>query len=270
MNLKSVSRNVVSLTVGGAKETFGYNRLNELTSASGPWGSLTYKYDGAGNMVQMTNGTTTTTYGYNSNNELTKVDGSAKGYSYNGDGDMLNNSVWTYKYNYADEMTEAYRSGKLVQTNYYDGDGRRVAQTTAGGTVLYAYEGSTVLYEDNVTSNTQVDNVYGDGMQVAQIMGGVVYYVMPDGLGSVRLVMASNGGDTFKTGYAPYGQAYSSTGKQTTMYTGQLYDSATGLYLMGARFYDPALGGSSRRTCTQGFFLTLRPRTGTSMRGTTR
>gem|GEM_PF-4230556 len=234
--------NVVSLTVGGTAETFGYNRLNELTSASGPWGSsINYTYGGAGNMATMKNGTKTTSYGYNSDNELTSISGQTAP-TYNKDGDMLSNGAWTYKYNYADEMTKAYKSGTLVQTNYYDGDGRRVAQTTAQGTVLYAYEGSTVIYEDNVASGTQVDHVYGDGMQVAQIVNDVVYYVMPDGLGSVRVVRSSGGSDTFSSDYAPFGQTYGASGVQTSRYIGQPYDSATGLYYLGARFYDPAIG----------------------------
>jgi len=66
---------------------------------------------------------------------------------------------------------------------------------------------------------------------------------MTDALGSVVKVESGAGGRTFSSNYAPYGGTSGASGSKPTMtYTGQPYDSATGLYLMGARYYDPAIG----------------------------
>ena len=40
----------------------------------------------------------------------------------------------------------------------------------------------------------------------------------------------------------PYGTNYGVTGKEVFMYTGEPYNSVTGLYSLGARFYDPTIG----------------------------
>jgi RHS repeat-associated protein len=241
--------NVKSLMDGTATETIQYDQQDRLTSASGPWGSQSYTYDAAGNILTLTNSSakgskSKTTYAYNDVNELTSVNGSSV--TYNSNGDMTSDGVWTYTYNAAGEMTQAYRSGKLVQTNYYDGLGRRVAQTGAEGKmILYAYSGAQLLYEDNSTSGTHVDHIYVGGDQVAETVNGAMYYVIPDGLGSTILVKPQSGGAIFSTKYFPYGKGFqvsSQPPKQTLRYVGQAYDPATGLYYMGARFYSPALG----------------------------
>jgi len=45
-----------------ATQSFGYDDLNRLTSATGSYGALTYAYDPLGNML-LKDGTTTMTYG---------------------------------------------------------------------------------------------------------------------------------------------------------------------------------------------------------------
>ncbi len=56
------------------------------------------------------------------------------------------------------------------------------------------------------------------------------------------MVMDGSGSVKFQTDYVPYGQTWSPTGSQPFMYTGGLYDGVTGLYLFGARFYEPTIG----------------------------
>ena len=46
----------------------------------------------------------------------------------------------------------------------------------------------------------------------------------------------------FSSNYSPYGQNYAISGKETFMFTGKPYDSATGLYYEGARYYDASIG----------------------------
>ena len=62
--------NVVSIN----SETFGYDALERLTSATGAWGTASYSYDAAGNMVQKQNSSSsiTTKYVYNSMDELVR------------------------------------------------------------------------------------------------------------------------------------------------------------------------------------------------------
>jgi RHS repeat-associated protein len=46
----------------------------------------------------------------------------------------------------------------------------------------------------------------------------------------------------FSSNYIPYGIKYATIGKEEFMYTGKPYDTATGLYYEGARYYDPSNG----------------------------
>ena len=46
----------------------------------------------------------------------------------------------------------------------------------------------------------------------------------------------------FSSDYVPYGSNYEMTGKEVFMYIGQPYSSVTGLYYLGARYYDTTIG----------------------------
>jgi YD repeat-containing protein len=66
--------------------------------------------------------------------------GAATTYSYDGDGNLVikndGTNVWTYVYNAEGEMTKVLENGVIVQQNFYDGEGRRVEQTTGATTML--------------------------------------------------------------------------------------------------------------------------------------
>jgi RHS repeat-associated protein len=238
--------NVVSID----SESFGYDPLDRLTSASGPWGTTTYSYDAAGNMVQKTNSSssTTTMDSYNSMDELVRSStaSGATTYSYDGDGDLVikndGTNVWTYDYNTQSELTKVFENGVLVQQNYYDGSGNRVEQTTGATTTLYLYADNSILYEKNLQTGASTKHVYANGLQVASITTSTVSFLHQDELGSTRLVTGSGSSPAFSSDYLPYGVQYGSSGTEEFMYTGQLYDAATGLYYFNARFYDPSTG----------------------------
>ena len=70
------------------------------------------------------------------------------------------------------------------------------------------------------------------------------YYTLYDGLGSVAAVTDANGAVVNRYSYDPYGNTLS-TSEQVTQpyrYAGAYLDTATNLYKMGARYYDPATG----------------------------
>ena len=142
-------------------------------------------------------------------------------------------------------------NGVQVQQNYYDASGRRVEQTTGGATTLYLYAGLNILYEKNLKTGISTKHIYADGIQIAMITSGI-FFLHQDELGITRLVTNNGGATVFSSDYVPYGVQYGSSGAEDFMYTGQLYDSTTGLYYFNARFYDPSTGR----------FLTLDPTPG--------
>lgn len=69
------------------------------------------------------------------------------------------------------------------------------------------------------------------------------YYYLFDGLGSVVALVNSSGTvvNTYK--YDPYGRVVSTTGTVANpwRYVGAYLDTETGMYKMGARYYDPSI-----------------------------
>lgn len=67
---------------------------------------------------------------------------------------------------------------------------------------------------------------------------------MPDGQGNTRALTSSTGTVTDTYSYTSFGEQFTHTGSTTNpyQYTGQQYDSLTGLYDLRARYYNPAMG----------------------------
>ena len=72
--------------------------------------------------------------------------------------------------------------------------------------------------------------------------GGASQYYLTDVQGSVIGLVDASGKRTATYSYGPYGEARTTTGtNQPYRYTGTYLDPS-GLYKMGARYYDPQLG----------------------------
>jgi RHS repeat-associated protein len=132
------------------------------------------------------------------------------------------------------------RNGTTVQTNYYDGAGQRVEQV-AGDTMVYYYAGGNLVYEKDLTTGVATDHFFLGSTEVAKTVGGTAYYLTQDEVGSTRLEYQGTT-QTFSSNYSPYGASVSQSGTEPWQFTGAQYDSVTGLYYMGARYYDPSTG----------------------------
>ena len=114
--------------------SFGYDALNRLQTALGPWGSLTWGYDAIGNRLSQTkvdpnNNTITTSYGYTSTNRLDHqtTGGDTETFHYDDAGRLRTNAQGTYTYDYTPNNLQktALVNGGLW-TYWYDADDQRV------------------------------------------------------------------------------------------------------------------------------------------------
>ena len=226
-------------------EHYSYDALNRLISANTTQGYTIYSYDAVGNIQSITQNGSPTTYTYGSYNRLTQA-GSAT-FSYDPNGNVIKevngSTTWQYTYDNENRLTNVLKNGVTVQTNMYDGDGKRIIQTTSGGSMIYAYDGLNIIYEKNLTSGQVTDRYYANGLQLAKNISSVgAFYFVSDALGSIRLTTSSTGATTFASDYMPFGKNYNIQGAfEELMYTDKPYDSATGLYYFGARFYNPSV-----------------------------
>ena len=229
-------------------QSFGYNWLDELASASGPWGTTTYAYDPAGNMLNQTTGSDTTKYSYGTYNELESIGRVNFTYDSFGNTHTIDNgsTLWTYSYNYNNQLDQVEKNSATVATYTYDGNGMLVKSVEAD-TQVFAYQGDSMLYAKNTGTGSSEDYVYADGMALASVNGSTTDYYHEDALGSVMLVSSSSATTLFSTSYKPYGDQYGWSGTATFTYTGKADDTATSLDYSGARWYDPA----SERFMTQ-------------------
>lgn len=111
---------------------------------------------------------------------------------------------------------------------------------------MYTYDQSqyNILYEKNLTSSVVIKNYYADGLQLGEAVGSSTYYMIDDALGNIRDVTTSTVSTVFSSDYMPYGKNYDlfqSLSALNFEYTHKPYDSVTGLYYYGERFYDPSI-----------------------------
>ena len=100
------------------------------------------------------------------------------------------------------------------------------------------------MLETDGSGATQASYMLGDGQVLAEARSGTSSYSLYDGQGSVRALTNSSGVITDQYTYDAFGNLQSSSGSTVNpyRYTGQQFDSLTGLYDLRARYYDPTTG----------------------------
>lgn len=151
--------------------TLGYDALDRLTSASGPWGAGTIAYDGAGNITSQSLGSFNLTYSYDPQNRLGNVSGSkSASYTYDGRGNVTAAGTKTYNYDAIGNLLCAQCAGPNRADYAYDGLRNRVKVTNAG-TLTYefhAHDGELLVEYTPSQSNRLVEHIYVDGKRIAQ------------------------------------------------------------------------------------------------------
>jgi RHS repeat-associated protein len=162
-------------------------------------------------------------------------------FSYDAEGDRTgllasNGASQSYAYNQALELT-----GVGGEVSYaYNGDGLRMSKTVGGMTTPFTWDLSNelpLLLEDGTNAY-----VYGPGgLPLEQVSGSTALWFHHDQLGSTRLLTDTTGNTVGTYAYTPYGSLATASGTASTplLYTGQYYDTESGMYYLRARYYDP-------------------------------
>lgn len=178
--------------------TLGYDTLNRLTTASGPWGSGAIAYDGAGNITAQNLGSFNLSYAYNAVNRLSNVSGSrSASYSYDVYGNVSSAGGTTYTYNGVPNLACA-NCGNGNRTDYsYDGLSKRVNVTKSGISTyeFHAANGDLLAEYTPAQANRLVEYIYLSGKRIAQRVSDTN---PPTAIGPVRntVVATRTGGAT--------------------------------------------------------------------------
>jgi RHS repeat-associated protein len=246
---------VTSLTLpDGIKDTSTYNAASELTAQAFTKGTtiigaIRYAYTKAA-QIRSESGTLAsarlpapvTGSTYNPDNELTRWN--ATRYRYDRNGNLTSTGTSTYTWNARNQLT-AIR-GPATATFTYNPFGQRATTTRGSATTTYLYNGtawnSNILQEQAAGTPT-ANLLTGAPGQYFQITtrAGTSRSLLTGPLGSTIALANAAGAITTRYHYTPYGLATAtgSTSSNTLEFNATQNDR-TGLYLMGARYYNPA------------------------------
>ncbi|MFA5794301.1 MAG: SDR family NAD(P)-dependent oxidoreductase [Candidatus Brocadiia bacterium] len=177
---------------------------------------------------------------------------------YDINGNLTDDGVKTYKYDYANRLVEVRQKSPdaMIAHYYYDVFGRRVGKQTVAQTSVYFYDGARVIEETDQTGVTRKQYVFGIGIDEVLTMetsGGQRYYYHTNLQGSVYAVTDNTGNVVERYKYSAYGKctilepdgtterADTAIGNRIT-YTGREYDAESGLYYYRARYYSAEMG----------------------------
>ena len=247
----------------GMSQSFGYDNLDRLQSASGFWGSGSYGYeDGGDRLSQTVAGSRTFTY---QSGRLTAVAGTgADSFGYDLNGNLKTSTGFTYGYT-PGNMVASVTTGSGTTTYAYDGDGQRVRTGESGGVLRYALRGprSETLSEYEVKCGALRwvrDYVYAGTRLLATMKAvpGVVTVrfnvgsgalVESAGSASVRAVRDASRNVIERHDYLPFGEEWcggavcgSVAPGQPKRFTGKERDVETGLDYFVARYYGSKIG----------------------------
>jgi RHS repeat-associated protein len=236
--------------------SYTYDALNRLsrakTTASG--GAITddrlYAYDAVGNRMSQTINGVTTSYTYNSANELLTSGGLT--YTYDGNGSLTARSDGLALAYDASNFTSSITppGGATLNMSYSGLDQTQRAQ--AGG-VSFVYD-LIGLSRRTDASGAVYELRCPCGQLISERSASGTDYVLYDVLGSTIGLTDGSGAVAATWKYDSWGTVLAKTGTAdtSTLFQGALLDSATGLYKIGARYYDPGVARWTQRDAVTG------------------
>ena len=242
--------------------TYTYDALDRLTEAcfapSCPGASdpyIRYDYDAVGNRKTETRPAGTTTYYYNDSDQLTSQigPGGTVDYTYDDNGNETAAENRTFTYDLANRLFTTTAGGTTI-TYSYDGDGKRLqasSGTQASSKTNYLWDPNArlpLLVREGDGKDVLLRRyVYGADL-VSMTTGAGTFYYHHDGLGSVANLTSGTGTPQWTYSYEPFGSIRTEVKNDPSApinlmrFTGQLFETATSLYHLRARMYDPSIG----------------------------
>ena len=237
---------IQDLLQGVNTRSMGYDALDRLTAANGPWGGGQLGYDALDNLTTSQIGARTLTHHIDAaTNRLGSLSGSqnvAMGYDLRGN--LATRGTENYSFDISNRLRAAW--GKAIYD--YDGHGRRSWVVYAdGSTQLSAYSGTGAAGQLRFSNHSVQGGrryVYlGDKLIAEHRSSGAISFSHTDALGSPVARSDAAGTVTERTRYEPYGATVAGSTNPTSIgFTGHVNDADTGLVYMQQRYYDPAAG----------------------------
>ena len=225
--------------------SYTYDSQGQLTKEVNKNGTYNYTYDTYGN-IRSVGGAETHTYTYGDSewlDLLTAYDGKAITYDTIGNPNVWLNGTgdWNLSWSNGRQLTEANKGSHFISYTY-DLAGIRDSKTINGVTYNYITQNGQVVRQ--TWGNHVMDFVYDNtGKPYALKYDGTTYYYVLNLQGDVISIITHWGESYGSYTYDAWGNVISQSGSIASInpirYRGYYYDSETGLYYLGSRYYDP-------------------------------
>jgi len=244
-------------------KSYAYDLLDHLSSATGPWGTLSWAYDGNGNCLSQKNGTSYN-YKYDANRLASITNGHTTNYGYDNAGNTTSDGTREFIYNQNNRLIKAIENGKTVGEYTYNGKGERVTKKTgpaatnsaSSQNTAYHYDLTGTLIEETAgDGKLLVDYVYLDGKPLAMIRkqgnNEETFYYHNDHLGTPKVMTDKLDKVVWNVDFDPFGNEVQTKGRQGSYIRsvennlrlpGQYFDAETGLHYNYFRDYNPKIG----------------------------
>ncbi|MCI5066766.1 DUF6531 domain-containing protein [bacterium] len=239
--------------IAGNSQTFQYDPLFRLRSATGPYGTFDVTYDPVGNRLQTNDNGTITAYTVEpGSNRLQSV--GPETLSYDQSGNLIGDNRFSYVYNDADRLVriDDQSTGSEVASYLYDAKGRRVSKRVGSSTTHYIYGADDLLIGeyDGGSGVALREYLYLGKIPIGVMAGGALYFVHSDHLLTPRAITDASQQEVWRWRSAPFGNAPANEdvdGDGTSLqfglrFAGQFFDAESGRHYNLMRDYDPVWG----------------------------
>ena len=271
------STTVKSLETANGTYTYTYDAVGNILSINDGTYTVSYVYDGLNQLVRENDqrADTTTVYTYTNGNITGKkvykytlgnvgeeIKSTSYGYSNSEWRDLLtsfNGQAVTYdeignpltfgskSFEWCGRQLERITDGDNTYVYAYNTDGDRVSKTVNGVKTEYFYNGS-ILAGQKTGDETLIFMYDNNGDAFGFIYNGEEYYYIKNVQNDIVAIADKNGDIVANYYYDAWGNITQITGNSALAQTNPLryrsyyYDSETGYYLTGTRYYEPKIG----------------------------
>ena len=236
--------------VSWLSQSFVYDALNRLESATGLYGTTGYTYDKVGNRLTRASGGQTDTYSYVSGtNRLDQISGpNATDFDYDLNGNITAIDLKTLIYNQNNRLVRVQEGANVLGEYTYNGLGQRVVKDADGAETVFLYDfDGNIIAESTISGTMKTEYLYmgSNRLAMVDVSSGNLYYFNNNYLGTPLLMTDSSGNVVWDADYKPFGDTDVNPNSEVVnnfRFAGQYYDEETELHYNYYRYYDPKTG----------------------------
>lgn len=188
----------------------------------------------------------TITSAFNDADELVSSSSDTTTWSYDPAGQLLRNGKSGLTATYNDRSGTA-TLGAASYITYAAGNNPTYNRSDSSVSTLYTVSSKMGLMAEDYGNQRIYDRTPTGGAVGSRLSGGSRYYFIADAIGSVIGMFDKDGGYYGGYTYGPFGEprfsgSNAALANNHLRYIAGYYDTSSGLYRLGARYYDPSFG----------------------------